>query len=622
MQVTWLEGHSLAQTVFTNLYLHHPNLIEDNCIKAFSTCVLKLVDIIREYISRAGVFEEEDFQPIIYGYELANDVSDMKVTVMMRDAEDELQRKVKNTRSKQGEQWDLEAQNQHRHALALFSRMKFCRLFYQALLAFGKKTSAIDEIQKFLLHCGELIPTLDSTTDLGIQPEAKEENGNKADYPTIMGFEPLVNQRLLPPTFPRYTKIKSREEAVDYFEGLINRLRLICNVVNYGTFHAALDFFGEFSKLSPCVLSRSLLQLLYLPNTEVNYLLVSLTIKTFGTELMTDVLRDGARAFISPPVFVQKSRLMLNAQAKEYVDTFLNRCVRPFCFLIKISGHNRARQRDKLSHILEDLANLQDEADKVDAFLHNLSLKCEYPRQHLACFGTWILYHTLRVMIHYVLTGFELELYSTHEYHYVFWYLFEFLYGWMVSALSRADSFLLEQETYIEQQKGRSAKKKNKKKKLRPHGREITLYQAYQNLCGGYYKALIGFSLSEKLNKGEFVFDCEQVRYEHRFAPFGSVMTPPPVQYKQFREMTDLSRYEIRPSAEEMYLTSYKYFHQAKCLFENVIPTNEEVGTLVKVAKTNFVVMKLLSGGHKKDSKDPPDFDFSLHRNFPVIKIT
>ena len=68
-------------------------------------------------------------------------------------------------------------------------------------------------------------------------------------------------------------------------------------------------------------------------------------------------------------------------------------------------------------------------------------------------------------------------------------YLYEFLYGWLVSALSRADSFLMEQEAMAESHKGRGAKKnKSKKKKARPYGREIAMYQALQNLCGGYYK--------------------------------------------------------------------------------------------------------------------------------------
>ena len=59
--MTWLEGHSLAQTVFTNLYLHDPNLIEDRPLKAFSVCMLKTVDLIKDRINRAGVYEEVQY---------------------------------------------------------------------------------------------------------------------------------------------------------------------------------------------------------------------------------------------------------------------------------------------------------------------------------------------------------------------------------------------------------------------------------------------------------------------------------------------------------------------------------------------------------------------------------
>lgn len=55
-----------------------------------------------------------------------------------------------------------------------------------------------------------------------------------------MGFEPLINQRLLPPTFPRYTKIKPRSEALDYFDEMIDRLTTVCKINNYLSFHSAL----------------------------------------------------------------------------------------------------------------------------------------------------------------------------------------------------------------------------------------------------------------------------------------------------------------------------------------------------------------------------------------------
>lgn len=127
--------------------------------------------------------------------------------------------------------------------------------------------------------------------------------------------------------------------------------------------------------------------------------------------------------------------------------------------------------------------------------MHTLSMKSDTPRPHLAYFSTWILYHTLRVMVMYLLSGFELELYSVHEYHYIFWYLYEFLYGWLVSAITRADSFLMEQDIQNEAHKGRGSRKsaKNKRKKVapRPYSLEILMYQAMQNICGGYYKVML-----------------------------------------------------------------------------------------------------------------------------------
>ena len=41
--------------------------------------------------------------------------------------------------------------------------------------------------------------------------------------------------------------------------------------------------------------------------------------------------------------------------------------------------------------------------------------------------------------------------------------------------------------------------------------------------------------MDNKLRGPKFDFDCEEYRYNHRFAPFGSVSTPPPMHYQQFR---------------------------------------------------------------------------------------
>uniref|UniRef100_A0A3B3E2Z6 N-alpha-acetyltransferase 35, NatC auxiliary subunit n=1 Tax=Oryzias melastigma TaxID=30732 RepID=A0A3B3E2Z6_ORYME len=604
--ITWLEGHSLAQTVFTCLYVHNPDLIEEPALKAFALGILKVCDIAREKINKAAVFEEEDFQAMTYGFKMANNVTDLRVTGMLKDVEDELQRKVKSTRSRQGEQRNPEVELEHQHCLALFNRIKFTRLLLSALIAFTKKeTSSVNEAQKLVTQAADLLSLIHSSIQHGIQ---SQNDTTKGDHPIMMGFEPLVNQRLLPPTFPRYAKIIKREDMVAYFSKLIERIKTVCDVINTTNLHGILDFFCEFSEQSPCVLSRSLLQTTFLIDNK----------KVFGTHLMQDMIKDALRYFVSPPVLSNKCCLFNNHQAKDYIDSFVTHCSRVCSFLTLNSKYVLCIT---LSFFCTEVGFCL-QAEKVDAALHSLLMKLEPQRQHLACLGTWILYHNLRIMIQYLLSGFELELYSMHEYYYIYWYLSEFLYAWLMSTLSRADSSQMAEERILEEQlKGRSSKKSKKKKKVRPLSKEITMSQAYQNMCAGMYKTMVALDMDGKVRKPQFELDSEQVRYEHRFAPFNSVVTPPPVHYIQFKEMSDLKKYNPPPGSADLYLAASKHFQQAKLILENVLNPDPEVNRILKVAKPNIVVMKLLAGGHKKETKVLPEFDFSAHKYFPIVKI-
>ncbi|XP_022908455.1 N-alpha-acetyltransferase 35, NatC auxiliary subunit [Onthophagus taurus] len=598
--VSWLEGHSLAQTVFTNLYLHNSYQIADRPLKAFCLTVYKLLEIIKDYIHKAMVYEEEDFQPMQYGYQLNPDISEQRIITMLREVEEELHRKMQNR----------DRENDIEGLVALFTRIKFMRVLYQVLIMLIQRkddSPMIIDCHRLLAAASDMLFVMKKTVELGIQPP--DENSH------MMGFQPFINQRLLPPTFPRYTKIKPRKEAMVYFEIMIERFKNLTKIQSINSLHQALDFFIEFSKVAPCILSRSALQLLYVPNNTI--------LTTANYMALKDILRDAAKQFISPPALVSKAILHNNQQARIYVDTFFAHCTRPFANFLQLCGHNRARQRDKLAHLLEEFTALQDEGERVDAYLHNISVA--YSRPHLACFGTWILYHTLRIMIMYLLSGFELELYSIHEYYYIYWYLYEFLYGWLISALTRADTFLMEQERAMDVQKtkGTNKKKMKFKKKTRPHNRDILFYQALQNMCGGYYKALMGFRMDGKLTMPHPQFDSEQVRYEHRFAPFQNLLTPPPVQYVEFRDLIASNRYQ-QQSADSMYMyiSGCKHFHQAKQLLETLNSTDGEILELLRIAKTNFIVLKLLAGGHRKDSSVPPEFLFKTNKHFPILKLT
>ena len=96
---------------------------------------------------------------------------------------------------------------------------------------------------------------IEETISLGIVTPDGDEKAN------LMGFDRLVNQRLLPPTFPRYTETRSRESAVAYFRNLVDRLVAATSVtLQVNNFHNAIEFFVDYSATGPCVLSRSVLQ--------------------------------------------------------------------------------------------------------------------------------------------------------------------------------------------------------------------------------------------------------------------------------------------------------------------------------------------------------------------------
>jgi len=49
---------------------------------------------------------------------------------------------------------------------------------------------------------------------------------------------------------------------------------------------------------------------------------------------------------------------------------FFERCVTVFGNLLITCGHNRARQRDRLAHLMEDFANIQNEVSSFQGLVY------------------------------------------------------------------------------------------------------------------------------------------------------------------------------------------------------------------------------------------------------------
>lgn len=76
---SWLEGGSMAQTIFANTYLHEPQAIEDRILKAFCLGVLKLVSLCKDVITTTCVYEDEHFQPSTHGFKLADAITEQRI---------------------------------------------------------------------------------------------------------------------------------------------------------------------------------------------------------------------------------------------------------------------------------------------------------------------------------------------------------------------------------------------------------------------------------------------------------------------------------------------------------------------------------------------------------------
>uniref|UniRef100_A0A914WPD1 Protein MAK10 homolog n=1 Tax=Plectus sambesii TaxID=2011161 RepID=A0A914WPD1_9BILA len=355
--VTWLEGHSLAQTVFTNLCLHRPAAIKDQSLHAFCAGILRLVAMFKRIIETAAVFEEEDFNSTNFGFDM-NMFSTSQAVQLLKTAEEELQKLARRQRA--DDENDNSSSNSNAATLAerVSDRLRFVRCLLLAVSALVPTESGVptsksrpnfDEADKHLRTCEQFFDVAIESIALGTQPP----DDNDGDFAWLPAFEPAVNRRLLPPTFPRKTQLSSRNQAMVYLRAVVERLHTIVLALPHkiANFDATLTFLRQFSQSGSCVLSRSILQLVYLPEDD----------KVLGVTSIIDILTDSMSDFVSPPVLQPGSLLLENADCRQLWSDFVADCAKVFLGLVQICGHNRARQRDKLIPSLEDLSALQAE---------------------------------------------------------------------------------------------------------------------------------------------------------------------------------------------------------------------------------------------------------------------
>lgn len=193
--VSWLEGNSMDQVLFTCLYLHAPSQIQDKALRVFCTAVRNLIVVIKNIIILAAVNEEEDFQ--LYGNSAllaAEKAQPSTIAGLLKDVEDELVRKCKQ----------LPANEDLSH-MAVVHRLRFMRHLFQAIyqveLMAGVESAeeAVNEIYKNLNVASELLPLIKRTIERGTQPVEGCKYWSKPNYRLYTNtFFILQQKRLIP----------------------------------------------------------------------------------------------------------------------------------------------------------------------------------------------------------------------------------------------------------------------------------------------------------------------------------------------------------------------------------------------------------------------------------------
>lgn len=627
---TWLEGHALALTLMTNLYLHEPERIEDRCLRIFSFSILNLANRLNNLVQAVFCIEEEDFQLNVGRFNLVAQISDQKLLSSIEDlcqhhekllgeinpaplSQNNSNKKQHNHKLEQTKPCPLvdneSDKNDKSLLIAIINRLRFTYHFYACFLVIHR--SLLDEhwdigtqtdaqlvktaksvhasmlsCDQHLEKCLEYIEKWQDTIELGIQPESRTSDNTPidGDYPTIMGFEPFINHKLLNPTYPRCHAIKRRPFAVEYLKNLVIKLRqciIVSNSFNQKSFNKSSESIENFSKYfrpSSCVISRSLLQALYLPNRSM---------RLFKDELLRS-MTDYCEPLVQE---MKKDEAQFSA-----LNCFLDECSKLFSQIIIIYGHNPVRQHEKFTELILAFKNLQ-----YSTYVVTFKTAIVY---------SWTTYHLAKLCIKHVLSSFELELFSTHEYPYVFWYLYDVLYRNEREQLELAKQMIHKSQSEADGTPKKSKGKKQRKKNqfsTKYHDISLLCNDAFRFLTGGLFLLTYGLKVQNKIKSPLMECTSEEICFEHRFG----FLTGTNV-YQSYRQT--LSRLE---KLEYIYREALECFSEAKDLFEAL----KQHENCLRVCKTNMIVARILSTNFNSLTDREVEFCFDTHPSFPTVRV-
>eukprot|EP01134_Creolimax_fragrantissima_P000844 CFRG0844T1 len=150
---------------------------------------------------------------------------------------------------------------------------------------------------------------------------------------------------------------------------------------------------------------------------------------------------------------------------------------------------------------------------------------------------------------------------------------------------------------------------------------EGVLVEVKQALARAFARTFEGLRAAQRVKQPLKYFDREDLRYFHRFEPFMHLRNPEFLDFEYLKSNMSYNQY----SADTIFQNAAKLFnlcteHLSQMAISPDVkgrPRQPEIESLLKVAKLNAVVTRLLATGHKSPME--PTLDYTANREFPQL---
>lgn len=582
-EILHFQGYTLIQTLFSCLYLHDPNrVLEGNkALLYFILSLLRRAHIIRESIILADNYEEEDFVYYHFGFSFCLELSNEELNQKMEQEIEKLEKKEEKS--------ELEC--------AILMRLKFSYNLTMAHMILEKKDrSLLKEAKKYFEKCSADINALKNSVSL-VAPLRNDQHV----------FEPDLCRLSVHTTCPRPINWYTSEECFSIHEKMLQHYSEVLDVDKVG------PYIVELEKLFTSLVRRGA----QLPVRSRLLLTTFSEKKVFGKFSGEDLGYNDAVKIYSIPEAVFKNN-------SKNTSIHLGRMVIPLVNLFKALAHNPARRRRRFKKVLQDWAYLIQDAGGLDM---QINLAARRPSEdNCRHFSYWQIDLSFRIVLDYLLIGFELDIYHDYEYPLIFWYIDNVMSNRFQNYTSHLSSIeKLKQKTLASHRKKNTRDKKPEviKPPITPYMIEL---EAKFYLYRAIYKYLAALDWFKKIKYPSFNLSTHQTRYFSRLNGLVLIESLPTFRYSHFQKtyLDVLKKPDLQ--GKTLLIGATDAFKKAQDILKVWMATNpkpsesttQEIKNLLRVSVMNSLQIQKLD---LENNNGSIHLDFSFHHQFPVVSI-